>query len=297
MSFTPDALLALAPVRARRTSLLGPRRRKRPQKRLRALREPRAEELRYTGVLRRVVAQAVALVRERLLPRLPALLAEADRLAPTERGDDASDTLADILEGIWLALGLSEERARRMAVEMLERVQRRHATEFVTLYEESLAVNPLAGSEPWLREQMSLAVKENAELIKSLPEDMLFEVRGIVNRGVLDGTRSEDLAKLIAHRFDVTESRAVLIARDQVGKWQGSLTRLRHLDAGVTEYIFSTSQDERVRPGHRALNGTVQSWSKPPVVDPKTGRRAHPGMDVRCRCVAIPRLDEDEEDT
>ena len=179
---TPEDLLARAPVR---TSLLGRRPRRRPRKRLRAVREPRAEELRYTAVLRRVVAETVALVRERLLPRLPALLAEADRMAPTSRADDASDTLAEILEGILLALGLTDERARRMALEMLERVQRRHAGEFLALYDDVLAVNPLAGAEPWLREQMGVAVRENAKLIQSLPEQMLSQVEGIVNRGAL----------------------------------------------------------------------------------------------------------------
>lgn len=287
---TPAELLALAPVR--RPSMLGRRPRRRLMKALRALREPRADAMRYTAALRRVVAETVALVKERLLPRLPALLAEADRLAPTARGDDArlddaSDTLAAILESILLGLGLSEGRARRMAFEMLERVQRGHATEFVTLYEDSLAVNPLAGAEPWLREQMALAVTENARLIRSLPEQMLGQVEGVVNRGVLAGTRHEDLAKLLVERFGVAESRAALIARDQVLKWHGSLTRLRHLDAGVSEYTWSTSQDERVRPTHRARNGKRYKWDQSPT----------PGQEVLCRCAAIPVIpDFDDEE-
>lgn len=286
---TPEQLRALTPVPLARTSLLGrvPARRRRKAA-LKPLREPRAEELRYTAVLRHVVAGAVALVRERLLPALPALVAQAGRA--TARGDggrldDASDTLAQILESIYLALGLSEEEARRRAAEMLTRVGRYHAEQFVRLYEGTLAVNPLAGAEPWLRDQMALAVKENARLITSLPEKLLADIEGVVNRGVLAGMRHEELAKLIVARCDVADSRATLIARDQVLKWHGSLTRLRHQDAGVSEYTWSTSQDERVRPSHRVRNGKRYKWDAFPI----------PGQEVLCRCAAIPVLDESEE--
>jgi SPP1 gp7 family putative phage head morphogenesis protein len=290
---TPAELLAYAPALSRHSLLGLPRPRRRKRKALRPLREPRGEMLRYTAVLRRVVAETVALVRERLIPRLPALLAEAGRFTP-ERTDDASDTLAQIIEALRGALGLSEPEARRRAVEMLERVQRGHAQGFMAAYEDSLAVNPLAGAEPWLRDQMALAVKENARLITSLPEQMLQQIEGVVSQGVLSGLRHEEMAKAIVRQFGIADNRAALIARDQVLSWHGSLTRLRQVDAGVTHYEFSTSRDERVRPGHRALDGTVQSWAKPPIVDPRTGRRAHPGGDVNCRCAAIPKLDNEE---
>jgi len=55
---------------------------------------------------------------------------------------------------------------------------------------------------------------------------------------------------------------------------------------GAETYIWRTSQDSRVRASHRALDGTIQRWDTPPIVDEKTGRRAHPGEDFQCRCRA-----------
>ncbi len=270
-----------------RSTLLGRRLRRRRPKPLRALREPRAEQLRYTAALRRVVARTVALVRAELLPRLPALVNEAASMAPRTDGlrlDDAAEQLGEIIEAIMAALDLSEAAARRMALEMLERVQRGHADAFVTAYEDSLAVNPLAGAEPWLRDQVAIAVKENARLIKSLSEQLLTQVESVVNRGALEGLRHEDIAKQLVERFGVAESRATLIARDQTLKWHGSLTRLRQLDAGVTEYEWSTSRDERVRKTHRARDGKRYKWDKFPV----------PGQEVNCRCAAIPVIPDEE---
>ena len=56
----------------------------------------------------------------------------------------------------------------------------------------------------------------------------------------------------------------------------------------MEEYVWSTSQDSRVRDSHRRLNRKKFRWDDPPVVDPKTGRRCHPGEDYGCRCVALP---------
>ncbi len=45
----------------------------------------------------------------------------------------------------------------------------------------------------------------------------------------------------------ISNSRAKLLARDQVGKLNGRLTQRRQQDIGVEMYIWSTSRDERMR--------------------------------------------------
>jgi SPP1 gp7 family putative phage head morphogenesis protein len=85
--------------------------------------------------------------------------------------------------------------------------------------------------------------------------------------------------------------KAQFIARDRLAKLNGDITQAQQEDAGVTEYVWSTSGDGRVRNSHAKLNGTRQKWSEPPIVDELTGRRAHPGKDYRCRCVSLPVFD------
>jgi SPP1 gp7 family putative phage head morphogenesis protein len=85
-----------------------------------------------------------------------------------------------------------------------------------------------------------------------------------------------------------------LIARDQILKANADLSRTRMQRVGVTRYRWSTSRDVRVRADHAALEGTMQTFSDPPVVDQRTGRRANPGVDFQCRCVAIPVFDNDD---
>ena len=100
---------------------------------------------------------------------------------------------------------------------------------------------------------------------------------------VLSGDTSANLRKTLAREFGLSDSRAKLIARDQIGKTTADLNRLRHQQAGITEYDWSTAADERVRPLHRALNGRRYKYGEP------TGAEGGlpPGQPVQCRCVAL----------
>ena len=112
-------------------------------------------------------------------------------------------------------------------------------------------------------------------------------VRTTVERGVATSTLEED----IIDQFGTAKSRAHLIARDQISKFNGKLHELRQREAGVSKYTWSTSKDERVRDKHRAVDGKVFSWDDPPPVG-NNGERLHPGEDYQCRCVALPVLEE-----
>jgi SPP1 gp7 family putative phage head morphogenesis protein len=132
----------------------------------------------------------------------------------------------------------------------------------------------------------------NVNLIKSLATRQIETLRNeLLPEAELEGLRVEDLRKKIQDSFDVSKSKADLLARDQVLKLNGQITQLRQTNAGITHYTWSTSGDERVREAHRDLDGTVQAWLTPPQVS-DDGRTEHPGGDYQCRCVAVPILPE-----
>src|SRR6185436_18478971 len=99
-------------------------------------------------------------------------------------------------------------------------------------------------------------------------------------------------AKDIEERYGVSESKAKMLARDQVGKFNGELTRVRQGRLGVKSFIWRTSQDERVRDSHEEKEGETYEWENPPV---DTGI---PGADYQCRCTAEPVIEDlAEEET
>ncbi len=130
----------------------------------------------------------------------------------------------------------------------------------------------------------------NVNLISSISDRLYGDVFDILTEAANSGMRNETLADRIQERFAVSDSRARLIARDQILKGNSSLTQARHREAGITQYVWSTSNDERVREMHRDLNGQTFSWNDPPVTNEQGDTNA-PGTDYSCRCVARPILD------
>lgn len=121
----------------------------------------------------------------------------------------------------------------------------------------------------------------NADLIVSQPREVAQRVRDVVREMVPAGSRWETIAKRLAEEEGIAERRAQLIARDQTAKYNADLTRMQQQAVGFSHYEWRGAMDNRERPTHVALEGTVWSWEDPPII-------GNPGEPIQCRCVAIP---------
>jgi SPP1 gp7 family putative phage head morphogenesis protein len=149
-------------------------------------------------------------------------------------------------------------------------------------------------AEPTFGKKITAWRAENVGLVKSLFGDEKKKLGKILREG--EGRRYESLAKDIEARLDVTQRKAEFLAIDQTLKLNADITRARMGAAGITEYVWTTAGDERVRPTHEELDGETFSFDDPPVTN-EDGDRNNPGEDYRCRCVAypvLPELDDDE---
>jgi len=142
-------------------------------------------------------------------------------------------------------------------------------------------------AEPYLEPLRNAWVSRNIDLIKTLPAKLHPELTGIIDRGVANGLSVKQMQDQLIDRYSVTESRAKLIAQDQILKANSELTRHRMESVGVDEYIWRTMNDSRVRPEHTEREGERFKWSDPPD-------GGHPGMAVRCRCRAEAIWPDDE---
>jgi SPP1 gp7 family putative phage head morphogenesis protein len=126
--------------------------------------------------------------------------------------------------------------------------------------------------------------RDQGKLIRSLAGDKLERVRNVLREHSVN-QRVEGLARDIQNVSDVTASRAMLIARTEVTSFNANLNAERHQQAGLTEFEWSTSLDERVRPSHAALQGKRFRYDNPPEI-PGEGKHL-PGAFPNCRCVAV----------
>jgi len=83
------------------------------------------------------------------------------------------------------------------------------------------------------------------------------------------------------------ENHAALIARDQIATLNGQLNRARQTAAGITEFVWETMRDDRVRETHEELQGERFTWT-----DGWGG--VFPGEPINCRCWARAIVDRDQ---
>lgn len=134
---------------------------------------------------------------------------------------------------------------------------------------------------------------ENMDLyIKEWEEEAIVRLREKVEEHAFEGFRSKDMIELIQAEYGVSQNKARFLARQETSLLVSKYREDRYQEIGCETYQWSTSHDARVRHRHEELDGRVFRFDDPPIVDLATGRRANPGEDFQCRCVAIPIFEE-----
>ena len=237
------------------------------------------------------------------LPLLKTALQEANFDSTDGIRQDANNLPATIRKIFkQMNVELEEKTDRFMLRNKLERLG--NLTRKLTVREWKRVVSKTLGvdltEDKLLGDFYKTALKDwtdlNVDLIKSIPKNSLGDMEDIVINGFKGGSTVKSIMQDIQHTYGVSQSKARFLARDQMAKLNADISQQQQTDAGVEEYIWSSSGDGRVRDRHKELDGKKFKWSEPPIVDKKTGRRAHPGQDYQCRCVALPVFDIDTLD-
>ena len=229
--------------------------------------------------------------KEKILSNFENLKQEVNRGTPQAlRVDDPYDYISRLIDPLTFQIGRKYTKAEllELALDTGKSVNSVVKRSIDNQWRRVLGINPIQGDAKLL-EYLKKRAQENVDLITSIDERYFPEIRnGIVN-AIQNGADSDRIADYIDDRFDVMESRSTLIAVDQVGKLTSQFQEYRQRELGVTQYVWTTAGDERVRPSHVKMDGTVQSWEDPPTVD---GEKVHPGIPINCRCIALPDLSE-----
>lgn len=188
--------------------------------------------------------------------------------------------------GILLSSMLSASEEKRKAIESILK-NRPAGADIIASSEAQMVMTAQAK----LKQMEEIWVRENLDLIGSLEAETLRKLRDELTRMIADGIPEDEIEeRLIAFlekQVEVETNRAVLIGSDQVGKLNGRLMEYWQRSAGITHYRWQTMMDDRVRPAHADRQGLIFAWNNPPS-------DGHPGMAIRCRCVADPVIDLDD---
>lgn len=275
-------------------------------------------ETELEAALTAMINQVRRAIAAEVLPRIPELMT-AHQMPRFDAADDGQARLHGLrLE--WLELE-SEKVARQLelfggqVIELSARsVERQIVAGTPASKQQRLKRLGLDTLEPWMTRAAQKWAWLNAELITSIPGELIGDVHGRILQGIRDGARPETVADEMRDWLEAPPARLQLIARDQVGKLQSDIIAGRQKELGIESYWWETANDRRVvgRPGGLYPKGSFKHqdhWIRrgrlfvadegPPLVELVGTRRivhddwtdGHPGQGIQCRCWRRPNLD------
>lgn len=114
----------------------------------------------------------------------------------------------------------------------------------------------------------------NVGLIKNVPQEVVNDLRQAYSEGV--GLRGTDIEKQLWEKLG---KRAKLIIRTESSKINTALTEVRSKLLNIPAYVWCTSEDQRVRPSHKVMDGVLVFWGTRLELDGMTG---HAGEFPNC---------------
>ena len=157
-----------------------------------------------------------------------------------------------------------------------------------------------------LTDFMESSINRNTSLITNLSPEYLKQIRVIVTNGVSSGAKYSTIAQQITGIKGANASlgnRIKTIAMNEIQTINSQLTLRRSTSLGITEGIWRTSDDEKVRgnpsgkypkakPSHFKLDGKKFNLKK--GMKTETGTYIWPGSEINCRCDYSPVINLDE---
>ncbi len=262
--------------------------------------------------LQRISWQYLNIFCGTLKEHLPAIMAAYKKERHgTTRYDDTQSLNNDLKEEMKNVSKETEQKAAMFGLialieKVAEQLRKSSVKDWSRIIKQTLGID--LADEYYSKEMYEHIIRqwiaENVSKIKSIPSQTLSNMERIILDGFMNGTSVRDIQNAIQNEYNVTKSKAVLIARDQIATLSARMSKMQQQDAGCKRYRWSSSKDSRVRDCHRELDGRIFSWDDPPEIyyytqsrgKVMTGRRCHPGEDFCCRCVAIPIFDIDALD-
>ena len=175
--------------------------------------------------------------------------------------------------------GISPQRRRTMTQRVNE-AQLRHRTRFARAYSRFGVGTPAPLPDAVIRRMTDDALHYSGKL----PDLLVTKLRGRIARAQEKGVpfSRQELERLTRESVTIARNHARLVGHDQAINVVGEANARRQIGAGAGRYRWRTMRDDRVRDTHRAQEGTIQRWDRPP------SRTGHPGNEINCRCVAEP---------
>ena len=233
---------------------------RRPRRKAIPIRDIRPVAVLATDLYRAVylpVIQAWEQARDRLLAEYARTLAGMTQDSPA----DVEGQLGTIERELDRLLLILTPRLRDWAL----RVERWHRGKWrgAVLSATGVDLQTMIGPES-VAETLEALIARNVGLVESISGEARGRIADSVFRGLTERRAARDVAREITDAIGMARARALRVAADQLSKAASALDGERMREAGIDEWTWRHSGKLHFRPEHKARDGKVYSFAKPP---------------------------------
>lgn len=181
-----------------------------------------------------------------------------------------------------LMVQFSNDRIEKQTKDMLEKVNRYNQQQTYAPIEQGLGINTTALiAQEGLKPQVNALMGETLQWAKKLRDDTLQHFTANTMRAMALGQPLEEVLAGFDLEASKRKNHAKFIARNQIANFNGLTTKIRHQKLGITQGIWITSKDERVRKCHQVRDGKEFDLTKG-LYSSCDGKSLFPGTDYQC---------------
>ena len=166
----------------------------------------------------------------------------------------------------------------------MEKTNKRNRDQIYKAVENSIGLSSkeLTATEG-LTFQINALTAETAQWVKKLRDETLEFYTANTLRAMTLGSSIADIMAQFDGMEEKRRNHAKFTARNQIGNFNSITTKIRAQNIGITEAVWITSKDERVRDCHKKRDGKIFKLDKG-LYHACDGLYLLPGVDYQCRC-------------
>ncbi len=178
------------------------------------------------------------------------------------------------------------DRLDRLVKDMLNKVNKANQNATYAAAGPALGIEAKAlKAKEALTPEFNALVAETQVWIKKLRDETLEQFQANSLRAMTLGLPLDG----VIDEFNIVKSKrknaAELTARTQIASYNGLATKLRAQSLGITQAVWVTARDERVRKCHKVRDGKVYDLDTG-LFSSCDGKTLYPGTDYNCRCTS-----------
>lgn len=192
-------------------------------------------------------------------------------------------TLADRVRR-KLVKQFDDDRITQLARTVLDKANRHNRADLYAKVEKriGLSTKELTASEG-LTSDINALVLETARWVQKLRDETIENYTASSLHAMTTGASLEDVMEQYKGLVEKRKNHAKFTARNQITNFNSVTTKIRAQNLGITQAVWVTSHDERVRTCHKERDGKTFDLAKG-LYSSCDQKWLLPGVDYQCRC-------------